>query len=642
MCGLAGIFDWRSGRPIDQGALLRMNESQWHRGPDEGGVFVAPGVGLAHRRLSIIDRAGGSQPMKSADGQLVVVFNGEIYNHRELARELVNAGHEVVSHSDTEVILHAWRQWGEACVSRFRGMFAFALWDAAAQTLFLARDRLGVKPLFYAQLPDGRVFFASELKALLAQGELPLGLDAPAVEEYFALGYVADPRSIFRAVRKLSPGHALTLRRGQKPGLPARYWDVVFEPGTGLSVEDARAELADRLAEAVSLRLESEVPLGAFLSGGVDSSAVVAVMSAVSGVGPVTCSIGFAESGFDESDYAARVAQRYHTRHHSERVGCQDAALIDTLAGLFDEPFADSSALPMFRVCELAKRQVTVALSGDGADETFAGYRRYRLHMMEERLRGWLPAGLRARVFGPLAALYPKADRAPRFLRAKTTLQALARDSVAAYFQSVSLMHDEVRAQIFSPALKSELGGYAALEVFRRHARAAGPVDALSMVQYLDLKTYLPGDINTKVDRTSMAHALEVREPMMDHLLLEWAAQLPPHFRLQAGQGKWLLKKTLEPVLPHEVLYRAKMGFSIPLAGWLRGPMREDMTERLLGPRLYDTGWFERRGVGRLIDDHLRGVRDYSAPLWALLMFEAFLRKVLDQAPVMSRRLHAA
>ena len=640
MCGLAGVFDLRATRPVSPGVLLRMNDSLWHRGPDDGGLFTEPGVGLAHRRLSIIDRAGGAQPMRSKDGALAVVFNGEIYNHRELARELSAAGHVIETRCDTEVILHAWRQWGESCVNHFRGMFAFALWDAHNQSVFLARDRLGVKPMFYSPLPDGTVIFASELKALLAHGGMPRSLDALAVEEYFALGYVADPRCIFRAARKLPPAHTLTLVRGMKLAEPRSYWDVRFVPNHQLTAEAASSELAERLSEAVAIRLESEVPLGAFLSGGVDSSAVVAAMSAVSGTPPITCSIGFAESAFDETRYASQVAQTFSTRHFSERVGCHDASLIDTLASTFDEPFADSSALPTWRVCELARKHVTVALSGDGADETFGGYRRYRFHLAEERLRRLLPPGLRASVFGALANWYPKADRLPRFLRAKTTFQALARDSVSAYFRSVSLMRDEARDALFSAHLKDELGGYNALEVFRRHASRLDADEALSLPQYLDLKTYLPGDINTKVDRASMAHGLEVREPMMDHLLVEWAAQLPQHFRVQGGESKWLLKKTLEPVLPHEVMYRPKMGFAIPLAGWLRGPMKDDVRETLLGARLLDSGWFARASVNRLVEEHMSGVRDHSSPIWALLMFEAFLRKVVDGAA--EQVMHAA
>ena len=411
-----------------------MNESQHHRGPDEGGLHLAPGIGLGHRRLSIIDLATGQQPLYNEDHSVVVVYNGEIYNFQELIPELAALGHTFRTRSDTEVIVHAWEAWGADCVKRFRGMFAFALWDEGRQTLFLARDRLGVKPLFYALLPDGQLLFGSELKSLLAHGALNRSIDPRAVEEYFALGYVPEPRTIFQAARKLPPAATLVIERGRPVPEPVEYWDVRFTADAVLSAADAQAELLDRLRESVRLRLISEVPLGAFLSGGVDSSAVVATMAGLSTDPVNTCSIAFADPAYDESAYALEVAQRYKTRHFVDRVESDDFELVDTLAGLYDEPYADSSALPTYRVCQLARRHVTVALSGDGGDENFGGYRRYRLHMMEERLRQPLPLALRRPVFGLLGRVYPKADWAPRVFRGKTTFQALARDSVEAYF----------------------------------------------------------------------------------------------------------------------------------------------------------------------------------------------------------------
>lgn len=627
MCGITGIVDTRGRSGIDTAALARMNESQHHRGPDEGSVFVAPGVGFGHRRLAIIDVATGQQPLFNEDKSVVVVFNGEIYNYAELIPELTAAGHVFSTRSDTEVIVHAWEQWGERCVERFRGMFAFALWDERQQTLFLARDRLGVKPMYYAVLDNGLLLFGSELKSLLAHGGLPRAIDPYAVEEYFALGYVPEPRTIFSAARKLPPAATLTVRRGVPMPTPKSYWDVRFTLDNPISDRDAKAELLERLRESVRLRLISEVPLGAFLSGGVDSSAVVATMAGLSD-GPVnTCSIAFADPAFDESKYAAIVAERYRTRHFVDRVESDDFDLIDTLAATYDEPYADSSAIPTYRVCQLARRHVTVALSGDGGDENFGGYRRYRLHMMEERLRAPLPLGLRRPVFGALGRLYPKADWAPRMFRAKTTLQAVARDSVEAYFHGVSLARDDVRPRLFSAALRARLGGYNAVEVFRRHAAAAGTDDALALVQYLDLKTYLVGDINTKVDRASMAHSLEVREPLMDHPLVEWLATLPNSAKVRGGEGKWLLKAAMEPQIPNDILYRPKMGFAVPLARWFRGPLRARLSGALLDGALADSGLFDRAGLEHLLNAHLSGARDYSAPLWSALMFDAFLRR---------------
>jgi asparagine synthase (glutamine-hydrolysing) len=633
MCGITGLFDTRGQRLVSSGVLHRMNDSQRHRGPDEGSLHIEPGLGLGHRRLSIIDVATGQQPLFNEDRSVVIVFNGEIYNFQELIPELQALGHVFRTKSDTEVIVHAWEAWGEACVGRLRGMFAFALWDRNKQTLFMARDRLGVKPMFYAVLDDGWLLFGSELKSVLAHGALMRDLDPLAVEEYFALGYIAEPRTIFRKALKLAPGHCLAIRRGQPIAQPHAYWDVRFTGANQLALPEACEELGARLRESVRLRLISEVPLGAFLSGGVDSSAVVATMAGISSEPVNTCSIAFDDPQFDEARFAKVVADRYATRHFVEAVRSDDSDLVDTLARLYDEPYADSSAIPTYRVCQLARKRVTVALSGDGGDENFGGYRRYRMHLMEERMRASLPAGLRRPVFGLLGRMYPKADWAPRVLRAKTTFQGLARNSVQAYFHSMSIFRGAMREQLFSPALKRALGGYDAQQVFERHAARADTDDPLALIQYIDLKTYLVGDINTKVDRASMAHSLEVREPLMDHPLVEWLASLPSSLKIHGHQGKYFFKKALEPLLPEEVLYRPKMGFSVPLARWFRGPLKQRVREAVLGERLAVTGWFNRPYLEHLVNDHQSGLKDYSAPLWTLLMFEAFLRNAEGGGP---------
>ena len=630
MCGITGIFDTRGERALSHPVLQRMNESQAHRGPDEGSLHVEPGVGLGHRRLSIIDVATGQQPLFNEDGSVAIVFNGEIYNFQEVIPELQALGHVFRTRSDTEVIVHAWEAWGDACVQRLRGMFAFALWDRNRQTFFLARDRLGVKPMYYAVLDDGLLLFGSELKSLLAHGGLKRDIDPLAVEEYFALGYVAEPRTIFKQAHKLSPGHMLSIRRGQPVPEPQPYWDVRFTLDNPISAEDACDELRARLTESVRLRLISEVPLGAFLSGGVDSSAVVATMAGLSDTPVHTCSIAFDDPAFDEAAFAQTVADRYKTDHYVETVKSDDFDLIDTLARLYDEPYADSSAIPTYRVCQLARKRVTVALSGDGGDESFGGYRRYRMHLMEERMRSAMPAGLRQPLFGLLGRVYPKADWAPRLFRAKTTFEGMARTSVEAYFHSVSILRRPMREQLFSDAFKRTLAGYDAQQVFDRHAAQAGTDDPLALIQYLDLKTYLVGDINTKVDRASMAHSLEVREPLMDHELVEWLGTLPSSLKVRGQEGKYLLKKAMEPKLPADILYRPKMGFSVPLARWFRGPLKQRVRDAVLGPRLADTGWFNRDYLQHLVDAHQAGTRDYSAPLWTLLMFEAFLRNVVE------------
>ena len=630
MCGITGIFDSRGRRDIARSVLHRMNESQLHRGPDEGDLHIEAGVGFGHRRLSIIDLSTGQQPLFNEDGSVVVVFNGEIYNYQELIPELQALGHTFRTRSDTEVIVHAWESWGEKCVTRFRGMFAFALWDRNQETLFLARDRLGVKPLHYALLDDGMFLFGSELKSLLAHGGVRRDIDPLAVEEYFALGYVAEPRTIFIQARKLEPAHTLCIRRGRAVAQPKCYWDVRFSLDCSMDTTEACERLRSLMQESVRLRMISEVPLGAFLSGGVDSSAVVATMAGISTTPVNTCSIAFADPAFNESEFALSVARQYATNHRVETVESDDFDLIDELARHYDEPYADSSAIPTYRVCQLARKHVTVALSGDGGDETFGGYRRYRLHMMEERMRAALPLSLRRPVFGALGHLYPKADWAPRVFRAKTTFQAMARNSVEAYFHSMSFVSDDMRSMLYSGSLKSKLGGYDASDVFLRHAAKAETDDPLALIQYIDLHTYLVGDINTKVDRASMAHSLEVREPLMDHQLVEWMATLPSSLKLRGSEGKFLLKKAMEPQLSDDILYRPKMGFAVPLARWFRGPLRKRVRDALTGGRMADTGLFNSGAIEKILQQHESGMRDHSTPLWTLLMFDAFLRNVVD------------
>jgi asparagine synthase (glutamine-hydrolysing) len=631
MCGIAGIWMADADARVDATLLGRMIGSLAHRGPDGEGVHVEPGVGLAHRRLSIIDLAGGRQPLGNEDDSVIVTFNGEIYNFRALAQELTQLGHRFRTHSDTEVIVHAWEEWGEQSVERFVGMFAFAVWDRNRRTLFLARDRLGKKPLYYTWLPDGSFAFGSELKALLRLPQLKREIDPLAVEEYFALGYVADPRSILRGVSKLPAAHTLIVTRDGRRHAPREYWDLPAFAGRATDESATALELIDRLRDAVACRLISEVPLGAFLSGGVDSSAVVAMMAEHTGEPVNTCSISFSDPQFDETQYAARVADRYATRHNVDVVDADDFDLLDTLAQVYDEPFADSSALPTYRVCQLARRHVTVALSGDGGDEVFAGYRRYRWHMLEERVRSRMPLAMRRPLFGVLGSVYPKADWAPRVLRAKSTFQSLALETVDAYFNTMSFVPDRLRGSLLSAGLRSELQGYRAVDVLRRHATRAEGFDPLSLVQYIDFKTYLCGDILTKVDRASMAHSLEVRVPMLDHRFIEWSTGVAPGLKLRNGHGKHIFKKALEPWLPNDVLYRQKMGFAVPLANWFRGPLRQRV-RGLIDGRLAASGLVDPEVVRTIVEQHERGSRDHGTPIWSLLMFDAFLRNVMESS----------
>jgi asparagine synthase (glutamine-hydrolysing) len=471
---------------------------------------------------------------------------------------------------------------------------------------------------------DGNTLvFGSELKVLKAHPQLPRKLEARAVEDYFAVGYIPEPKTIYRGVYKMRPGHTLLIERGKDVPAQHEYWDIPFKPVATGSEQELSEELFDRMREAVNIRLVSEVPLGAFLSGGVDSSAVVAAMAQLQ-VDPVnTCAIGFDIEEFNEVEYARQVAQRYDTNHLERIVASDDFGLLGTLANLYDEPYADSSAIPTYRVCQLARERVTVALSGDGGDENIAGYRRYQLYMNEERIRGVLPQALRKSVFGTLGRLYPKLDWAPRFLRAKTTFESLARKSVEAYLDFVSVTSEAQREGMFSDAMRRELQGYRALDNFEYHAARSPTDDPLSLVQYLDMKTYLVGDILTKVDRASMAHSLEVRVPLLDHKFVEWLSGLPADTKLRGQEGKYIFKKSLEPHLPRDVLYRRKMGFAVPLANWFRGPLRQHLRESLLEGDLIATGMFNRAFLEKLITDHQSGFRDHSSPLWALLMFQA-------------------
>jgi asparagine synthase (glutamine-hydrolysing) len=622
MCGIAGLFAREAHAQVDRDLLVRMRDRMVHRGPDGAGLWCDDGIGLAHRRLSVIDVEGSPQPMHSPDGRAAIVFNGEIYNYRALRSELAGLGHAFRTEGDTEVILAAWRQWGPDCLARFDGMFAFALYDRERRQLFLARDRFGVKPLFTALLPDGTFAFASELKGLLAHPALDRTIDPLAIEDYFAWGYVPDHRSMLAGVDKLPAGHYRIVEHGKPPHPPVCWYDISFERRETMSAVDEAEALRAQLASAVASRMVSDVPIGAFLSGGVDSSAVVALMADRASQPVTTCSIGFDVADLDETAHARLIAEQFGTAHHERIVDPAMFDRIDALAGMFDEPFADASALPTAAVCALAREHVTVALSGDGADEAFAGYRRHVFHAAEERARGALPLPLRRAVFGPLAALYPKADWAPRPFRAKTTFQSLALSGEEAYARALGVMSPQLRGRIFSPAMKRELGGYRAEQPLIELMRNAPVRSGLDRAQYADLKFWLPGDILTKVDRTSMAVSLEAREPLLDHHLVELAARLPETRRVSGGQGKLALKQAMEGTLPQQILYRPKQGFVLPIAQWFRSELKEAARAAARSERLLDTGWFDAAALSQLAEDHIAGRRDHARELWQLLMLE--------------------
>lgn len=616
MCGITGLYNFKSREPIALTVLKNMTDTLFHRGPDDEGFYHAGPVGLGHRRLSIIDVAGGHQPLSNEDKTVWVVFNGEIYNFGELHDELVAKGHTFGTRSDTEVIVHLYEEEGERCFQRLRGMFAIAIWDARSQQLVLARDRVGKKPLFYFH--DGsRIAFASEMKAILEVPGVPREIDPQAVSDYFSFLYIPAPKSIFKNIRKVLPGHYLVASRD---GIrEVEYWDLSFHSTIELSEEQWCERLMSTFYDAVRLRLMSEVPLGAFLSGGVDSSAVVALMAGLMNGAVTTCSIGFEEEEFNEVAYAREIAAQFHTDHHEQMVRPDAVGILEKLVWHYDEPFADSSAIPTYYVSKAAREHVTVVLSGDGGDENFAGYRRYYFDKRENLVRGLLPKSVRGPIFGALASLYPKADWAPRVFRGKATFQNLARSPIEGYFRSVSAVKSELKEDILHSDFWRELHGYDSLDVLRSYYDKADTTDPLSRIQYVDIKTYLPDDILVKVDRASMANSLEVRAPILDHKLMELAASMPSSFKLRGRNGKYIFKKALEKLLPQSILYRKKMGFAVPLAHWFRTDLKElahDVLFRRNGIAIMDEAV-----VKRVWEEHQGGLRNRSTELWTLLMF---------------------
>ena len=613
MCGIFGAFSSDGRRPIEASLLDRMGQVLAHRGPDGGGTYGARGFGFGMRRLSIIDLAGGDQPMGNEDGSIQVVFNGEIYNYRELRADLLGRGHHFATESDTEVLLHLYEDFGERCVEPLRGMFAFAIWDPANDAVLLARDRLGIKPLYYAATPRG-VLFGSELKALLQSSWLSRRIDQRALVAYLQYGYVPDPYSILEGILKVPPGHTLMIRRGGA-GTPRQYWQAtrfLGESSLALGEPEATERLWSGLEDAVTSHLVSDVPVGAFLSGGLDSSAVVAIMARQSGQRVKTFSVGFREDRYNELPHARQIAEQYDTDHHELMVESNDIKVLDELLAGFDEPFADSSAIPTFLVSRLARQHVKVVLSGDGGDEIFAGYERYRVDRRRRFLGLLGDLGLGA----PLRAL----SAALPVGGGKNILHNLSLPRVRRYLDSLSL---------FPERALSELLGSSRSVSFPLEAMAEASLDPLSRLQDLDIKTYLAGDILTKVDRMSMANSLEARVPLLDHRLVEFACSLPPDLRMRAGVGKFLLKRALRGRIPPELLTRPKQGFGVPLEVWFSGSIRGFFRDQLAdGGRLAGLG-IERKAIRNLHElfEQTRR-RDYCDRLWALVVLDRSLQRL--------------
>lgn len=627
MCGIAGFFDLNGRRAFDLDLLKELNNKQIARGPDDEGYFLSPGVAIAHRRLSIIDLSHGHQPIFNENQRVGVVFNGEIYNYQELIRELKQLGHTFRTQSDTEVIVHAWEQWGADCVLRFRGMFAFAVVDLDQDVLFIARDRMGVKPLLYTVLKDGTFFFASDLRVLKAHPLFDSKIDHDAIDDFITLGYILDPGSIYKSVRKLECGHSLLVRRGAGELCSQRYWDIEF-PNTSDLGKVSEAEWMERLVslvdESVRLRMVSDVPIGAFLSGGVDSSIVVASMARQLS-GPVsTFSIGFDHAEFDETDYAKQLSDLYKTNHYQRITSSDDFRSIYRFLDVFAEPFADTSAIPMLSVSELASENLKVVLSGDGADELFGGYRRHRMHLFECGLRNTVAKTGMSFMTNALAKLYPRLGWAPQFLRAKTTLESIGMSPCDAYHHAVSIARPAIRKNLYSKRFKETIDGNHSLKVFRDNYLKSGTTDALKAIQYVDMKTYLVGDINTKVDRTSMAYSLESREPLMDHKLAEFASSIPSKFLIRGNEGKYILKKSMVERVPGRLMYRPKMGFSVPLAKWFRGPLAGALEGLTDSGFVADSGLFSVDFVRKLVSEHQGGLVNHERLLASLLILDSF------------------
>ena len=615
MCGICGIFEFRRRDVISETLVRRMTDSIVHRGPDDEGIFVGEGIGLGFRRLSIIDLAGGHQPLCNEDGSIWVMLNGEIYNFAELRQDLISRGHRFRTRSDTETIVHLYEEYGTDCFRRLRGMFAIALWDSRKRQLLLARDRVGKKPLFYSA--DGsRVLFGSELKTLLAADGISRAIDNEALSDYFSFGYVPTPKTIYRSVRKLLPGHYLVASETELSEIA--YWNLSFSEVENRTEEEWAELLQHQICEATRVRLMSDVPLGAFLSGGVDSSSIVAMMTHLMKRPVTTCSIGFEEEKYNEAAFARQVAEKFGSDHHEEIVRPSALEVLDKLVWHFDEPFADSSAIPTYYVSKVARRHVTVALGGDGGDESFAGYRRYMLDLFENRFRRYVPASLRSTVFGPLGDIYPALAWAPRVFRAKATFQSLARTPLQGYFNSISYFRPAEKEHLFSLDFAESLGGYDSIEVLAHHYARAGTDDLLSRIQYVDIKTYLTDDILAKVDRASMAVSLEVRAPLLDHHLLELAARIPSSLKLRGRTGKHIFKKAMASKLPDGILNRKKMGFAIPLDRWFRNELKD-----VAYSTLFDNadGILDQGFLKAIWNQHQKGLYNRSQHLWAVMMF---------------------
>lgn len=620
MCGICGYY-YVNGN-VNPDLIKKMTDSLIHRGPDEEGYFKSKRACLGHRRLSIIDLKSGQQPIYNENKSKVIIFNGEIYNYKEIRNKLLYQNHKFSTNSDTETILHLYEEMGPDCVKELRGMFAFIIYDKNNHTLFAARDRLGIKPLYYS-FDNGRFFFGSEIKALLASKKVEKKINLESLHNYMTYLYIPTPESIFSSIKKLPAGHTLLLQNGLLS--INQYWDIDFSKTEELSESDWIDKIRTSIKESVKMRMISEVPLGGFLSGGVDSSYIIGLMSKHSNTPVITNSIGFKEAQFNELEYARKTSKLFNTTHHEDTVDLNCSKTLDLLAWYYDEPFADSSALPTYYVSKMTKRNVTVALSGDGGDENFVGYRRYFFDVLENRIRSKIPNVLRKTLIRAMAEVYPKADWLPQIFRAKTLLTNLSINPAEGYFNSMSHLYPSIN-KIFNKEILAKLNGYSSYNIFLNHYNRANTNDLLSRIQYVDIKTYLVDDILTKIDRASMANSLEVRVPLLDHKFMECIATIPSSLKLKSKIRKYIFKETTKDLLPEQILNRKKMGFSIPIDLWFRNRLKPIVEKEVLINNTYSEQFFNQKKLRTMWNEHQKGIKNYGTQFWAILMFEKWAK----------------
>ncbi len=628
MCGITGIFNIDRENVCAE-TLKKMNSTMIHRGPDAEGYYTDRFVGLAHRRLSIIDLEGGKQPLSNENETIWIVFNGEIYNFLELKKLLENKGHVFTTHSDTETIVHLYEEYGEKSVEMLQGMFAFAIWDKNRSTMFIARDRLGIKPLYY--FFDGKkLVFGSEIKPILEYGSyINKELDYQAIYDYLTYAFIPAPKTIFSNIKKLDAAHYMVFNLNN-PGLKIeQYWDISFADKINQSEQYFKEQIIEQLTESVSSHLISDVPLGAFLSGGIDSSAIVATMAKLNKEPIKTCSIGFENKNFSELPYAELTARLFNTDHAEYIVKPDAIEIMDKLLYFYDEPFADSSALPSYYLCKMTRNKVTVALSGDGGDENFAGYRRYIFDNIENQIRLFIPSFIRKPLFSTMGAFYPKADWLPRMFRAKTLFNNLAKDPFEGYFNTISVNSEKLLTDIFDNDFRNKVNGYSPKTLMMNHYNNADSSNYLDKVLYTEIKTFLPDDYLVKVDRASMANSLEVRVPLLDHKFMEFTAKIPANLKLKKLCTKYIFKKSLENIIPDEILYRKKQGFEIPVSSWLRSDLKNVFHETILSKNSFLSSIIKRDYMEKLWNQHQMGIKDYGNNLWLFFILEMWHKKYI-------------